>query len=56
MSIGARLVRDERGRYGGPMGWIDSQDNADFAVAVRSGVIASNLPEIGPALRTTRVR
>lgn len=31
---------DERGWYGGPIGWIDSQDNADFAVALRSGVIA----------------
>lgn len=31
---------DERGWYGGPIGWIDAQDNADFAVALRSGVIA----------------
>jgi menaquinone-specific isochorismate synthase len=31
---------DERGWYGGPIGWIDSHDNADFAVALRSGVIA----------------
>jgi isochorismate synthase len=31
---------DERGWYGGPIGWIDSKDNADFAVALRSGVIA----------------
>jgi isochorismate synthase len=31
---------DERGWYGGPIGWIDSRDNADFAVALRSGVIA----------------
>lgn len=30
---------DERGWYGGPIGWIDAQDNADFAVALRSGVI-----------------
>ncbi len=30
---------DERGWYGGPIGWIDSHDNADFAVALRSGVI-----------------
>jgi isochorismate synthase len=35
---------DERGWYGGPIGWIDTwidaRDNADFAVALRSGVIA----------------
>jgi isochorismate synthase len=31
---------DERGWYAGPIGWIDSRDNADFAVALRSGVIA----------------
>jgi isochorismate synthase EntC len=31
---------DERGWYGGPIGWIDARDNADFAVALRSGVVA----------------
>jgi len=31
---------DERGWYAGPIGWIDSADNADFAVALRSGVIS----------------
>lgn len=31
---------DERGWYGGPIGWIDARDNADFAVALRSGLIA----------------
>jgi len=31
---------DERGWYAGPIGWIDAHDNADFAVALRSGVIA----------------
>ncbi len=30
---------DERGWYGGPIGWIDARDNADFAVALRSGVV-----------------
>jgi isochorismate synthase len=33
---------EERGWYGGPIGWIDSQDNADFAVALRSGVVMQN--------------
>lgn len=36
----AEHERDERGWYGGPIGWVDSRDNADFAVALRSGVIA----------------
>lgn len=31
---------DERGWYGGPIGWIDAQDDADFAVALRSGVLS----------------
>lgn len=31
---------EERGWYGGPIGWIDADDDADFAVALRSGVIA----------------
>jgi isochorismate synthase len=30
---------DQRGWYAGPIGWIDRHDNADFAVALRSGVI-----------------
>jgi menaquinone-specific isochorismate synthase len=33
---------DERGWYGGPIGWIDALDNADFAVALRSGVVSGN--------------
>lgn len=31
---------EERGWYGGPIGWIDARDNADFAVALRSGVVS----------------
>jgi isochorismate synthase len=31
---------DERGWYAGPIGWIDARDDADFAVALRSGVIS----------------
>jgi isochorismate synthase len=31
---------DERGWYGGPIGWVDARDNADFAVALRSGVLS----------------
>ncbi len=28
-----------RGWYAAPIGWIDSQDNGEFAVAIRSGLI-----------------
>ena len=37
---------DERGWYAGPIGWIDSQDDAEFAVALRSGVIAGKLAHL----------
>ena len=37
---------EERGWYGGPIGWIDAQDNADFAVALRSGVIAGSVAHL----------
>ena len=29
----------KRGWYAAPVGWIDSQDNGEFAVAIRSGLI-----------------
>lgn len=31
---------DERGWYAGPIGWIDASGDAEFAVALRSGVIS----------------
>ncbi len=37
---------DERGWYAGPIGWIDARDNAQFAVALRSGVIAGKLAHL----------
>lgn len=32
----------ERGRYAGPVGWIDAAGNGEFAVGIRSGDIAGN--------------
>ncbi|WP_047979667.1 isochorismate synthase [Ornithinibacillus contaminans] len=32
----------ERGWYGAPIGWIDSNQNGEFAVAIRSGLIQGN--------------
>src|SRR5690625_7491018 len=29
----------DRGWYGAPIGWIDSNENGEFAVAIRSGLI-----------------
>lgn len=46
LSFIAEHEPDERGWYGGPIGWIDSRDNADFAVALRSGVIAGKLAHL----------
>jgi isochorismate synthase EntC len=40
LSFIAQHEVDERGWYAGPIGWIDSHDDAEFAVALRSGVIA----------------
>jgi isochorismate synthase len=37
---------EERGWYGGPIGWIDAHDDADFAVALRSGVISGRLAHL----------
>ncbi|MRX72431.1 isochorismate synthase [Bacillus lacus] len=37
------MIRDiepmNRGWYAGPIGWIDSHDNGEFAVAIRSGLV-----------------
>ncbi len=32
----------ERGWYAGPIGWLDAQGNADFAVAIRSALVRSS--------------
>jgi isochorismate synthase len=37
---------DERGWYAGPIGWVDADDNAEFAVALRSGVISGKLAHL----------
>lgn len=37
---------DERGWYAGPIGWIDARDDAEFAVALRSGVISGKLAHL----------
>ncbi|MGG0050108.1 isochorismate synthase [Bacillus atrophaeus] len=37
-----KLEPMSRGWYASPVGWIDSQDNGEFAVAIRSGLIADS--------------
>lgn len=32
----------DRGWYGAPVGWLDANDNGEFAVAIRSGLIQEN--------------
>ena len=46
LSFIAEHEPDERGWYGGPIGWIDARDDADFAVALRSGVVAGKLAHL----------
>jgi len=29
----------DRGWYGAPIGWLDSNENSEFAVAIRSGLV-----------------
>lgn len=36
----AELERMDRGRYAGPVGWVDAAGNGQFALALRSGQIA----------------
>jgi menaquinone-specific isochorismate synthase len=38
----AELEQAERGRYAGPVGWLDSNGNGAFAVAIRSAEIEAN--------------
>jgi menaquinone-specific isochorismate synthase len=37
---------DERGWYAGPVGWLDAEDDAEFAVALRSGVLVGDTAHI----------
>jgi menaquinone-specific isochorismate synthase len=32
----------DRGWYAGPVGWLDAENNGEFAVAIRSGLIEGN--------------
>lgn len=40
------IIRDleilDRGWYGSPVGWFDINDNGEFAVAIRSGLLNGN--------------
>ncbi|MFS0822299.1 isochorismate synthase [Bacillus sp. 1P02SD] len=40
------IIRDleilDRGWYGSPVGWLDTSDNGEFAVAIRSGLLNGN--------------
>lgn len=36
------MERAERGRYGGPVGWVDAKGNGAFAVAIRSAQMNGN--------------
>src|SRR5690625_2937727 len=44
------FIRDhesfDRGWFGAPVGWLDSQRNGEFAVAIRSGLIQQNIASL----------
>jgi menaquinone-specific isochorismate synthase len=42
LALIAELERAERGRYAGPVGWVDSEGNGEFAVAVRTATMDGN--------------
>ncbi|MFM7069680.1 MAG: isochorismate synthase MenF [Actinomycetes bacterium] len=37
-----RLEPNDRGRYGGPVGWVDASGNGSFAVGIRGAQLAGN--------------
>lgn len=39
LEIIAEVEPGDRGKYGGPVGWVDAMGNGEFAVAIRSGQI-----------------
>jgi len=42
----AAIEPGERGRYAGPVGWVDGAGNGEFAVGIRSGTISANRASI----------
>ncbi len=42
LALIAELERAERGRYAGPVGWVDGAGNGEFAVAVRTATMDGN--------------
>jgi isochorismate synthases len=41
----AELEQLDRGRYSGPVGWLDAHGDGEFAIALRCGQIAADEPE-----------
>lgn len=42
LALIAELEQAERGRYAGPVGWVDSSGNGEFSVAVRTAEMSGN--------------
>ena len=48
LAVIAELEQAERGRYGGPTGWVDGAGNGAFAVAIRSAQLTGTTPASSP--------
>ena len=52
----AELEHLDRGRYSGPVGWLDSGGDGEFAIALRCGLVSADDPTPDHALRRVRDR
>ena len=52
----AELEHMDRGRYAGPVGWIDATGDGEWGIALRCGAVSTGGPVTDPALRRLRHR
>jgi menaquinone-specific isochorismate synthase len=54
------LIRDlegmDRGRYSGPVGWVDARGNGEWGIALRCGIVAGSQPDVELAETETKFR
>jgi menaquinone-specific isochorismate synthase len=52
----AELEHMDRGRYAGPVGWIDASGDGEWGIALRCGWYVAGRPDLAAALRRVRHR